>query len=121
MLMEIVIALNTLLPVIIFLSERMMIGHAFLLSPIFSQKIADNLNCFLPTTKMVDDIHEHAKIKLAPIPLTEKRDHSNTMYQHHILIQNQNKKAKGIISGIKKDVVITDQLKNKPDRVAIYG
>src|SRR5690606_1308785 len=91
------------------------------LTPIFSQKIADSLNCFLPTTKMVDDIHEHAKTKLAPIPLTENRDHSNTMYQHHMLIQDQNKKVKGIISGIKKDVVITDQLKNKPDRVAIYG
>ena len=91
------------------------------LTPMFSQKIADSLDCFLPTLKMVNDIHEHATIKLAPIPLVENRDNSKTMYQHHLLIQEQYKNQKGIISGIKKDIVITDQLNNKPDRVAIYG
>lgn len=91
------------------------------LTPMHSQKIADSLDCFLPTTKMVNDIHKYAKIKLEPIPLVENRDNSNTMYQHHLLIQDQNKNRKGIISGIKKDIVITDQLVNKPDRVAIYG
>ena len=96
-------------------------GARIPLTPMFSQKIADSLDCFLPTTKMVNDIHEHATIKLAPIPLVENRDNSNTMYQHHLLIQEQYKNQKGIISGIKKDIVITDQLNNKPDRVAIYG
>ena len=91
------------------------------LTPIFSQQIADRLDCFLPTTKIVDDIHRHANLKLPPIPLVENRDKSSTMYHHHKLIQEQYKKQKGIISGIKKDVVITDQLMNKPDRVAIYG
>ncbi len=31
------------------------------LSPMAAQQIADSLNCFLPTRKMVDDIYKAAK------------------------------------------------------------
>jgi len=93
------------------------------LTPMMAQKIADQLNCFLPTRKMVDDIYKASVVKLNPEPLTVARDSSPTMYQHHQLIEAQRQGRKGLISGIKKDVVITGLLTrgNKMNRVAIYG
>lgn len=49
------------------------------------------------------------------------RDSSVTMYQHHLIIEGQRKGRKGIIAGIKKDVVITSKLNQLKNRVAIYG
>jgi len=74
---------------------------------------------------MVDEIYKKASIKLPPIPLTENRDSLPTFTKHHLLIQEQlqSKTSKGIVAGIKKDVVqSTELLSNpKPNRVAIYG
>jgi hypothetical protein len=93
------------------------------LTPMAAQQIADSFNCFLPTRKIVDLINQHAKVKLAPIPLTEKRDSSITMWQHHQLIEAQRKGRSGLISGIKKDVVLSGKITRaaKSNRVAIYG
>lgn len=51
------------------------------------------------------------------------RDSTVTMWQHHLIIEGQRKNRKGLIAGIKKDVVITDLLtrSSKPNRVAIFG
>jgi hypothetical protein len=45
------------------------------------------------------------------------------MYHHHLIIEGQRKRRKGLIAGIQKDVVISGRLSRteKPDRVAIYG
>ncbi len=45
------------------------------------------------------------------------------MYHHHLIIEGQRKGRKGLIAGIKKDIVITGKLLHdpKPNRVAIYG
>jgi hypothetical protein len=88
-----------------------------------AQIIANSLNCFLPTRKMVDDIYKAAKIKLEPVPMYAFRDSSVTMYQHNLIIEGQKKGKKGLIAGIKKDVVISGKISRdpKPDRVAIYG
>ena len=93
------------------------------LTPMTAQKIADKLECFLPTRKMVDDIYKASTVKLRPEPLTNARDSSPTMFQHHKLIEAQREGRKGLISGIKKDVVISGMIPraNKKDRVAIYG
>lgn len=93
------------------------------LTPINAQRIADSFQCFLPTRKMVNDIHEAAKVKLVPVPMYIFRDSSVTMWQHHLIIEGQRKNQKGLISGIKKDVVISDLLTRsaKQHRVAIYG
>lgn len=93
------------------------------LTPMTATKIADLWNCFLPTATMVDAIHAAAQVKLAPVPMYIHRDSSITMWQHHLIIEGQRKGRKGLISGIKKDVVITERLRNtdKPNRVAIYG
>ena len=93
------------------------------LSPMTAQVIADSLNCFLPTRKIVDDIYRSAKVKLEPVPMYAFRDSSVTMYQHNLIIEGQKKGKKGLIAGIKKDVVISGKISRdpKPGRVAIYG
>jgi len=93
------------------------------ITPLAAQKIADSFNCFLPTRKMVDDIYKAAKIKLEPVPLYAFRDSTPTMWHHHLIIEGQRKRRKGLIAGIQKDVVISGNVSRdpKPDRVAIYG
>ena len=93
------------------------------LTPMTAQIIADSLDCFLPTRKMVDDIYKSAKVKLEPVPMYAFRDSSVTMYQHNLIIEGQKKLKKGLVAGIKKDVVISEKILRdpKPDRVAIYG
>lgn len=91
------------------------------LTPKTAQKIADSLHCFLPTKTIVDYIYQHAKVKLEPVPMYAFRDSSVTMYQHHLIIEGQRRLRKGLIAGIKKDVVITSRLESLPTKVAIYG
>ena len=92
------------------------------ISPMAAQKIADSLQCFLPTRKMVNDIYRAASVKLEPLPLYALRDSTPTMYHHHLMIEGQRKGQKGLIAGIKKDVVISGKIaRDKPGRVAIYG
>ncbi len=91
------------------------------ITPRAAQKIADSFHCFLPTKKMVDDIYKAAKIKVEPVPMYAYRDSTPTMWQHHLIIEGQRKSQKGLIAGIKKDIVISGKLKEKNDRVAIYG
>jgi hypothetical protein len=93
------------------------------ITPKAAQKIADSLECFLPTRKMVDDIYHAAVVKLEPVPMYALRDSTPTMYHHHLIIEGQRRGRKGLIAGIQKDVVISEKISRdtKPDRVAIYG
>jgi hypothetical protein len=93
------------------------------ITPYAAQKIADSLDCFLPTKKMVDDIYNSAKIKLEPVPMYALRDSTPTMYHHHLIIEGQRRGRKGLIAGIQKDVIISGKISRDPksDRVAIYG
>ncbi len=93
------------------------------ITPIAAQRIADSFQCFLPTRKMVDDIYKAATIKLEPMPMYAFRDSTPTMWHHHLIVEGQRKGKKGLIAGIKKDVVISGKIsRDKRDsRVAIYG
>lgn len=93
------------------------------LTPMAAQMLADKLHCFLPTRRMVDLIHQQSRVKLEPVPMYAFRDSTVTMWQHHLIIEGQREGKKGLISGIKKDVVICSDssLKGRPNRVAIYG
>jgi hypothetical protein len=93
------------------------------ITPYAAQKIADSFNCFLPTRKMVDDIYKAAKVKLEPVPMYAFRDSTPTMYHHHLIVEGQRKGKKGLIAGIKKDVIVSDKLSRdgRTGRVAIYG
>ncbi len=93
------------------------------ITPKAAQRIADSLDCFLPTRKMVDDIYKAATVKLEPVPMYAFRDSTPTMWHHHLIVEGQRKGRKGLIAGIQKDVVISSAIikDKRPDRVAIYG
>ena len=93
------------------------------LTPMTARLIADTLHCFLPSRKMVDDIYRTAAVKLEPVPMYAFRDSTPTMWHHHLIVEGQRKGRRGLISGIKKDVVNTFRLRQylRQDRVAIYG
>jgi len=93
------------------------------MTPVLAQRIADQFNCTLPTRKMVDEIHRAASIKLEPRALTQNRESVKTFIEHNSIIETLRGKAPlgSLISGIKKDVVITPLIEQRPDHVAIYG
>ena len=89
------------------------------LTPMTAQAIADSLHCFLPTRKMVNDIYAQASVKLEPVPLYAFRDSAITFWHHHLIIEGQRKGKKGLIAGIKKDVVSSGKITGR--NVVIYG
>jgi hypothetical protein len=93
------------------------------LTAMAAQKAADSLYCFLPTRKMSDDIYKAAVVKLEPVPMYAFRDSTVTMWHHHLIVEGQRKGRKGLIAGIKKDVVISSKVSrdSRPDREAIFG
>jgi hypothetical protein len=93
------------------------------MTPYTAQAFCDAFGFVLPTRKMVGDIFTAATTHIEPSPLTVERESPLTFMQHHRIIEDQ---LKGIergtfVSGIKKDVVVTNKLLEKPSRVAIFG
>ena len=93
------------------------------MTPMTAQAIASATNTSLITAKLSDEIFRHAELKFEPKPLIKDRDATPTFYEHHQIIEQQRgEKPLGLlIAGIKKDVVLTNRLNAKPNRVAIYG
>lgn len=93
------------------------------ITPATSTALADQFEASLITAKVSDDVFAAAQVKLDPKPLTKDRDTVATFWQHHQLIEEQLRgKPRGqLVAGIKKDVVLTNRLKEMPHKVAIYG
>jgi hypothetical protein len=93
------------------------------MSPGTALAVADAARCSLITTKISDDVFAAAPVKLEPRPLTKSRDAAATFFEHHQIIEDQLRgKPRGqLVAGIKKDVVWTNRLRDKPHRVALYG
>jgi hypothetical protein len=93
------------------------------MTPQTAQKIADRFGCMLPTRKLVDAIDAQAELKLAPHPMTEAREAVATFAEHNQIIERQRAgKPLGLLTtGIKKDIVLTPRIFEKPNRLAIYG
>jgi len=91
--------------------------------PKTAQAIADACEASLITAKISDEVFRQAEVKLEPRPLTKDRDATATFCVHHHIIEEQRKgQPLGLlVAGIKKDVVLTNRLAEKPNRVAIYG
>jgi len=87
--------------------------------------LASRFGCVLPTRKMVDAIYEEAQAHLEPRPLPagpQMRSNAYTArHQKLIAAQRVGIPLGTLISGHKKDLVLTDRLMDRPDRVAIYG
>ena len=102
------------------------------MTPSTAQYLADQLNCTLPTKKMVDIIYHNAEIKLAPqpIPPSDQMTTVPVFMQHTDSIKQQisqlglNRSANNIIAGHKKDIIISNKIYSPDrnyDRVVIYG
>lgn len=90
-------------------------------------RVANEFGFLLPTTKIVDEIYKQARVRLAPQPMKPSAQMESVDYlmRHNQTIDAQRKDARSrladLIAGQKKDIVLTNRLRNKPGRVAIYG
>ncbi len=99
------------------------------LSPATAQALADQLDCLLPTRKMVDLIYKAAEVKLAPSPLPPSPAMTTiaVFAQNNALVRAQRQAQAAqhplgaLVAGDKKDVVISARLASAPGKVAIYG
>jgi hypothetical protein len=89
--------------------------------------VASRFGFVLPTRKMVDAIYEQSEGHLSPQPMQAGPQMRSTAYYvtHNDRIKAQ-RAALGIpvgalLSGHKKDVVISNRLVRQPGRIAIYG
>jgi len=89
--------------------------------------VAQAFDSVLPTPKIVDAIHEQSTCCVDPAPLPAGPTMRSCEYflKHRTLIRSRRKKEActlgDLVSGDKKDLVITNRLNHKPGRVAIYG
>ncbi len=93
------------------------------MTPQTAARIADAFGCALPTRRIVDEVYRAATVQLEPKPMTAERESAATFLKHNQLIEEQRagKKLGELVAGIKKDVVASNRLAEKPKRVAIYG
>jgi pimeloyl-ACP methyl ester carboxylesterase len=99
------------------------------MTPATAQRIADNLDCILPTPKMVDAIYRAAEVKLAPLPIPPSAAMTTVRVfaLHNEMVRTQRLESLAahppgaLVAGPQKDVVICPQLAGAPGKVAIYG
>lgn len=89
--------------------------------------VTERLGFVLPTKKMVDAIYQQARYHLFPQPLPAGPEMRSTEYYwtHNKMVEDQ-VRAMGarlgeLVSGDKKDVVMTNRLLTHAGRIAIYG
>lgn len=98
-------------------------------SPNSAQFIAEQLDCVLPTPRMVDAIYAAAAVKLAPRPIPPTPAMTTVgvfvEYNHTVGQQRADRAAEfppgALVAGDKKDVVVSARLAKAPQKVAIYG
>lgn len=89
-------------------------------------QIAARFDMMLPTRQMVDQIYRAADVRVAPKPMTPGPQMSSTDYllRHNKTVEGQIRGASvrgRLVSGLKKDLVLTNRLNSNRGRVAIYG
>jgi len=89
--------------------------------------IADRFGFVLPTKKMVDAIYLQSRYHLVPQPLPAGPEMRSTAYYwtHNQMIEDQARaigaRLGELVSGDKKDVVMSNRLVMNIGRIAIYG
>lgn len=89
--------------------------------------IAERFGFLLPTKKMVDAIYLQSRFHLVPQPLPAGPQMRSTNYYwtHNEMVQEQARSVGArlgdLMSGQKKDVVMTNLLASRIGRIAIYG
>jgi hypothetical protein len=99
--------------------------------PQLAQKIADLLDCSLPTRKISDRIYKTAKVKMMPQPIPPSKAMVTVpIFEKHTRMVHQQREQSirkyplgSLVAGNKKDVVISNLIFNSKNqlRVAIYG
>jgi hypothetical protein len=90
-------------------------------------QVAWAFGCILPTRKMVDAIYKQSTCHLQPDPMPPGPMMRSSEYylKHQQMIRAQRQEAGcvlgDLVSGHKKDVILTNRLLRKPGRIAIYG
>jgi hypothetical protein len=101
------------------------------MTPTLAQRIANKLQCNLPTKKMVDGIYATAAVKLRPQPIPPSgamitvpvfKQHNDSVWQLR-KEQLSGHPLGALVGGHKKDVVVTNKINNPTPtgKVAIYG
>ena len=99
------------------------------MTPILAQKVVDHMGAVLPTRKMVDLIWNASEVKLSPQPIPPSpemvtidifQEHNSMVELSRSLFISEHPLG-SLVSGHKKDVVLSNQIISKPDKVIIYG
>jgi hypothetical protein len=123
---------KTLLATIFVMPEYLAIGSDsdFLRIPMnfhTATAVADRFGFVLPTRKIVDAIYDQSSDRFTPQPLPAGPEMTSTEYyrKHNAMVERQSRtrgfELGGLVAGHKKDVVLTNHLRYRPDRIAIYG
>ncbi len=95
------------------------------LTPYTAQRIANRLDCLLPTSRMVDQIYKNATVKRTPSPIPPSPAMTTVpVFLRHnetVLAEPRDQPLGALVAGHKKDVVIANVVFATPARVAIYG
>ena len=99
--------------------------------PQLAQKIADLLDCSLPTRKISESIYKTVKVKMMPQPIPPSKAMITVpvFEKHNRIVQQQREQSirryplGTLVAGNKKDVVISNLIFNSKNqlRVAIYS
>ena len=98
------------------------------MTPGTAQRLADLFGASLLTAKLSDHIWASAEVKLVPfnyVPVGNANELVTKFTEHNAQIERQLSEAGGrhgqLVAGIKKDVIISSRIAERPDRVVIYG
>jgi hypothetical protein len=123
---------NTLSATIFVMLEYLAIGSDsdFLRIPMnlhTATAIANRFGFMLPTRKIVDAIYDQSTCRFVPQPLPAGPQMTSTEYyrRHNEMINKQSQELGfplgALVSGHKKDVVLSNRLVTRPGQIAIYG
>jgi len=98
------------------------------MTPGTAQRLADLFGASLLTAKLSDHIWSKAEVKLEPFfyrPVGNANELVTKFEEHNAQIEMQLAEAGGkhgqLVAGIKKDVILSSRIADRPDRVVIYG
>jgi hypothetical protein len=91
-----------------------------------ARRLAAKLNLMLPTRKIVDAVYQQADTRFRPQPMRAGPEMCTTdaFAQHNARINHQRPaqdQDQGLMSGHKKDLIISSKLALYPGQLAIYG
>jgi len=98
------------------------------MTPGTAQRLADLFGASLLTAKLSDHIWSEAEAKLEPYfykPVGNANELVTKFEEHNTKIEKQLAEAGArhgqLVAGIKKDVIVSSRIAERPDRVVIYG